>query len=94
MPVASCRTPMSETYGVIWFAFDCDMGGDLDLPVLSVLSVLVTMVMGNPNEREKAIGYTMACAPVTMALQANIRLTALKVRRGKDMIGRDEDCSV
>ena len=50
--------------------------------------------MGNPNEREKPIGSTIACAPVTMALLANATLTILKVGRSKFMIGIDEDCCI
>ncbi len=64
------------------------MGVDWDL------SASLTIVMGNPNEREKPIGSTMACVPVTMALLANATLTILKVGRRKFMIGVDEDCCV
>ncbi len=59
------------------------MAVDLDL------SASLTIVMGNPNEREKPIGSSMACVPVTMALLANATLTILKVGRRKFMIDRD-----
>lgn len=62
------------------------MAVDLDL------SASLTTVMGNPNEREKPIGSTIACVPVTMALIANTTLTILKVGRRKFMIDRDEEC--
>ena len=58
------------------------------------LSASLAIVMGNPNEREKPMGSTIACAPVTMALLANATLTILKVGRSKFMIGIDEDCCV
>lgn len=61
------------------------MGVDWDL------SASLTIVIGNPNEREKPIGSTMACVPVTMALLANVMLTILKVGRRKSMISIDED---
>ena len=64
------------------------MAVDLDLSASS------TIVMGNPNKREKPIGSSMACVPVTMALLANATLTILKVGRRKFMIDRDEDCCV
>ena len=64
------------------------MGVDWDL------STSLTIVMGNPNEREKPIGFTMACVPVTMALPANATLIILKVGRRKFMIGIDEVCRV
>ena len=64
------------------------MAVDLDL------SASLTIVMGNPNEREKPIGSSMACVPVTMALLANATLTILKVGRRKFMIDRDEYCYV
>ena len=64
------------------------MGVDWDL------SASLTIVMGKPNEREKPIGSTMACVPVTMALLANTTLTILKVGRRKFMIGIDEDSYV
>ena len=58
------------------------------------LSASLTIVIGNPNEREKPIGSTMACVPVTMALLANVTLTILKVGRRKFMIDRGEDSCV
>ena len=88
IPVASCRTPMSETYDMIGLPLGlskCEMAIVLDS------SASLIPVMGNPNEREKPIGSSMACTPVTMALLANTRLTTLKVGRRKFMIDRDED---
>lgn len=89
MPVASCRTPMSETYDMIGLPLgleNCEMAVDLDL------SASLTIVMGNPNKREKPTGSTIACIPVTMALLANATLTILKVGRRRSMIDKDEDC--
>ena len=79
---------MSETYDMIELPLGldkCEMGVDLDL------SASLTIVMGNPKKREKPIGSTMACVPVTMAAIANVTLTILKVGRRKFMIERDED---
>ena len=53
MPVASCRTPMSETYdmvGLPWGLSRGEMAVDWDL------SASLTIVMGNPKKREKPIG--------------------------------------
>ena len=72
--------------GLVLGISDCEMAVNLDL------SASLTDVTGNPNEREKPIGSTMACIPVIMALIANTTLITLKVARRKFMIDRDEDC--
>lgn len=77
IPVANCRMPISETY---------------DMTVLlSGLLASSPVVMGSPNEREKPIGSTMACVPVTMALTANIPLVILMIDNDGDFRVRPND---
>ena len=90
IPVASCRTPMSEMYDSVKLPCECKTAVRLDVTVLSVTAVpteLVDGVRGSPNTLEKPTGSTMACVPVPTADIANITLTILKESTRYSMMG-------
>lgn len=85
MPVASCRTPMSETYDIVKWRWS-EWVVVLDVVASSLLmgdpkESVVVAFRGSPKLLEKPMGSIMACDPVATADIAKIKLTDLKMGR-------------
>ena len=92
IPVASCRTPMSETYDMVKLRWWCKNAVVLDVNASSLLLRDATESAdvesrANPKNLEKPIGSTIAWAPVATADIANITLTVLNIGRMNAMLG-------
>lgn len=83
--MASCRTPISETYDIVKLQRYCKFAVGLVISASSVSTAdpkeCVGDLKGSPKTLEKPTGSIMACAPVATADIANMTLIVLKVSR-------------